>query len=559
MPIVASVTKSRRHRHRRRRRPALVVHEAARAGHDPAPRPGVPRLPARRASGRPRASCPTASSLTGSRRRPRRPSTAVGALLAGAERPAFIVGSDVYWAGAWDALRGRGRARCACRASSTASAAAACRPTTSWPSCGPAACSSSEADLVVVVGTPLDFRLGFGRFGDGPGRPPRRLAEPAGRRTSRCTTAAGDLAADPDARWPTAAATGSTTSRWIAELRDAETAAARAATGPCCDVRRRPDPPGPHLRRAGPAPGARRGGHLRRRRLRLATPASSSRSTSPAAGSTPARTAASATGPATRSRPGSRGRRARSSLLLGDGAAGFSLMDVDTLVRHDLPVVMVVGNNGIWGLEKHPMQVIYGYDVACDLQPGCRYDEVVRALGGAGETVDRAGGDRARARPGLRGRRALPGQRAHRPGRRLPPLVQPGLSAAPPTTVVAARPSWLGLQLARQLVEHLPALDPRRQQAVQQLLQLVPLGQQLPVRLEGAPHALGRQRRHRHRPEQPLDLVCPHLRHRPECTNRCSPSSTTEGGLRLPMRQSAAADGGGPTPRPRRRSDRSGR
>ncbi len=77
-------------------------------------------------------------------------------------------------------------------------------------------------------------------------------------------------------------------------------------------------------------------------------------------------------------------------LLLGDGAAGFSLMDVDSLVRHRLPVVMVVGNNGIWGLEKHPMRAMYGYDVAADLQPGLRYDDVVRALGGAGETVTEA-------------------------------------------------------------------------------------------------------------------------------------------------------------------------
>src|SRR5690606_3915225 len=76
-------------------------------------------------------------------------------------------------------------------------------------------------------------------------------------------------------------------------------------------------------------------------------------------------------------------------LLLGDGAAGFSLMDAESLVRHRLPVVMVVGNNGIWGLEKHPMRAMYGYDVAADLQPGLRYDEVVRALGGAGETVTR--------------------------------------------------------------------------------------------------------------------------------------------------------------------------
>ncbi len=75
-------------------------------------------------------------------------------------------------------------------------------------------------------------------------------------------------------------------------------------------------------------------------------------------------------------------------VMMGDGAAGFSLMDVDTLVRHKLPVVIVVGNNGIWGLEKHPMQAIYGYDVAAELTPGTRYDEVVSALGGAGEIVE---------------------------------------------------------------------------------------------------------------------------------------------------------------------------
>ncbi|MAT60542.1 MAG: acetolactate synthase [Micrococcales bacterium] len=73
-------------------------------------------------------------------------------------------------------------------------------------------------------------------------------------------------------------------------------------------------------------------------------------------------------------------------LLMGDGAAGFSLMDVDTLIRHDLPVVMVVCNNSAWGLEKHPMQFLYGYDVAADLRP-TNYDKVVTALGGAGETV----------------------------------------------------------------------------------------------------------------------------------------------------------------------------
>lgn len=74
-------------------------------------------------------------------------------------------------------------------------------------------------------------------------------------------------------------------------------------------------------------------------------------------------------------------------VLYGDGAAGMSLMDVDTLVRHNLPVVMVMGNNSTWGLEKHPMQMLYGYDVVADLGHQTRYDEVVKALGGAGEMV----------------------------------------------------------------------------------------------------------------------------------------------------------------------------
>jgi acetolactate synthase I/II/III large subunit len=73
-------------------------------------------------------------------------------------------------------------------------------------------------------------------------------------------------------------------------------------------------------------------------------------------------------------------------LLLGDGAAGFSLMDVDSLVRHRIPAVMIVGNNAAWALEKHPMRFLYGYDVIADLSP-TRYDEVVIALGGGGETV----------------------------------------------------------------------------------------------------------------------------------------------------------------------------
>jgi len=74
-------------------------------------------------------------------------------------------------------------------------------------------------------------------------------------------------------------------------------------------------------------------------------------------------------------------------LLLGDGAFGFSGMEFDTMARHGIPVVGVIGNNGIWALEHHPMKFLYGYSVAAELRPETRYDEVAEALGCHAELV----------------------------------------------------------------------------------------------------------------------------------------------------------------------------
>ena len=74
-------------------------------------------------------------------------------------------------------------------------------------------------------------------------------------------------------------------------------------------------------------------------------------------------------------------------LLVGDGAFGFSGLEYDTLARHGVNVVGVMGNNGIWALEKHPMEFLYGYSVAAELRPETRYDLVVEALGAHGELV----------------------------------------------------------------------------------------------------------------------------------------------------------------------------
>lgn len=73
-------------------------------------------------------------------------------------------------------------------------------------------------------------------------------------------------------------------------------------------------------------------------------------------------------------------------LITGDGAFGFYIAEIDTAVRNKLPIVIIVGNDGAWGLEKE-LQTVVGRTVACELRQ-TRYDQVVKGFGGDGETVD---------------------------------------------------------------------------------------------------------------------------------------------------------------------------
>lgn len=74
--------------------------------------------------------------------------------------------------------------------------------------------------------------------------------------------------------------------------------------------------------------------------------------------------------------------------FVGDGTAGYHLMELDTAVRHGVPLVVVVGNDAAWAAERHRQVALYGTGrvVAADLLPA-RYDEVARALGAHGELV----------------------------------------------------------------------------------------------------------------------------------------------------------------------------
>jgi acetolactate synthase I/II/III large subunit len=77
------------------------------------------------------------------------------------------------------------------------------------------------------------------------------------------------------------------------------------------------------------------------------------------------------------------------ALLLGDGSFGLNGMEFETMVRHKLPIVGVIGNDGQWATIKHPQKAMLGHSTGSELAPGIRYDRMVEAFGGYGELVER--------------------------------------------------------------------------------------------------------------------------------------------------------------------------
>ncbi|MCE7883377.1 MAG: acetolactate synthase [Actinobacteria bacterium ATB1] len=310
---------------------------------------------------------------------------AVLRLVADAERPALVVGTDAYWDGAWEQIRAfaeaaqipvfmNGMGRGVLSADHELAFARA-RST-----------GLREADLVLVAGTPLDFRLGFGRFGDAKVVHIADSAEQTALHVELAASLAGDLilvfeslaegigAEDPRDH-----------SAWLEKLRGEEMARREAEKS---DLYGDSQPIRP----------SRVYGALLEVMDRDAVVICDGGDFVSYAGKYidsyepglwmdpgPFGCLGTGLGYAIAARTVHPSKQV--FMLMGDGAFGFSAMDFDTLVRFGLPVVAICGNNGIWGLEKHPMQALYGYDVAADLQPGCRYDQIVEALGGHGELV----------------------------------------------------------------------------------------------------------------------------------------------------------------------------
>jgi acetolactate synthase-1/2/3 large subunit len=302
-------------------------------------------------------------------------------LLSSAERPVLLLGSDVWADGAEKAARdlverlripafmnGMGRGIIPADHALAFSAARGH--------------AFGRADLVIVVGTALDFRLGFGSFGDATVVHVVDHVSGVGTHASPAASIAGPLAAALDAL---ANATARDHEDWIAELRGVEE---EKRAGYTTDLTSSATPMHP----------ARVYGELLPRLARDGIVIADGGDFVSYAGKF-----IDVYEPGGWLDPGPYGCLGISAgyalaagllfpgrqivVMLGDGAAGFSLADWDSLIRFGVNVTFVCGNNGIWGLEKHPMKMVYGYDVAADLRPETRYDEVVIALGGHGELV----------------------------------------------------------------------------------------------------------------------------------------------------------------------------
>ena len=77
-------------------------------------------------------------------------------------------------------------------------------------------------------------------------------------------------------------------------------------------------------------------------------------------------------------------------LIAGDGGIGFHIQELDTMVRHKLPVVSIVFNNGIWGMSRNGQQIMYGSNyTSITTLSGTRYAAIAEAFGCTSEVVRR--------------------------------------------------------------------------------------------------------------------------------------------------------------------------
>jgi acetolactate synthase-1/2/3 large subunit len=79
-------------------------------------------------------------------------------------------------------------------------------------------------------------------------------------------------------------------------------------------------------------------------------------------------------------------------LIAGDGAFGLNGMEMETAVRFGLPMTVVIGNDGGWGQIRNPQLSFFGAERAVGTSlPFTRFERMVEALGGRGAYVTEPG------------------------------------------------------------------------------------------------------------------------------------------------------------------------
>jgi acetolactate synthase-1/2/3 large subunit len=308
-------------------------------------------------------------------------------LLTHAERPAVVAGSGIWWDDAAKQLAafaengglpvflngsGRGSLPPDHELFFQHSRAAALR----------------DADVVCVVGAPLDFRLRYGRLGDGKlihvHGDPRELGRnrvPDAAIVGDCAAVLGILA--DGVKRPSAGR-----EPWLAHLRAAES----AWWDEHCSQIDSDSAPIHHYRLGRELdrvldPGTvviGDGGDV------VAAVSRVLRVHRPGHWLDPGPFGCLGVGPGYTIGVGSAGFGTHIVCVLGDGAFGLNGLDFDTLVRFSIPAVLVVGNDAAWGEVRIPQVGIYGEDgeVATTLAPS-RYDRLCDVFGGHAEHVER--------------------------------------------------------------------------------------------------------------------------------------------------------------------------
>ena len=313
------------------------------------------------------------------------------ALLAGAERPAIMAGTGLYWGKGEDEMRalaevlgipvflnGLGRG---CLPADHELAFSRARGV-----------ALGGADVALVIGVPLDFRLGFGAAVGEEAKLIRLDVAPNALSANREADIdlVGDVAASLAAiRDAVGEGAGGRTEAWLAKLREVE-AEKRAVEQEELNDTRSPLHPvrvykelGEVLDRDAIVVGD--GGDFVSYAGRFVE------TYQPGCWMDPGPFGCLGAGPGQAIGAKLAHPERQVCLLLGDGAFGFAGIEFDTMARHGLPIVGVMGNNGIWALEHHPMKFLYGYSVAAELRPETPYEQMVEALGCEGVVVREPG------------------------------------------------------------------------------------------------------------------------------------------------------------------------